>query len=227
MYLQIANKRYSNIKMLVFDMAGTTINENGIVYETLFETIKSFGLNVSRNDIPKWHGLNKYEVLNNHLETNSIIEQKKIADIFNNSLKEKYFFDNKVKLISPILPLFFNRIRENDIKIGLNTGYPHEIQSAIINKLGMYEFIDDSVSSDQVPFGRPYPYMIQKLMNNNNITNKNTVIKIGDTKNDILEGLNADCRASIGVLSGAESKIMLESAGADAIINTVVDIKLY
>ena len=38
---------YKNIKMLVFDMAGTTVNEGGLVYKTLYETIKNFGLDKS------------------------------------------------------------------------------------------------------------------------------------------------------------------------------------
>ena len=36
-------------KILVFDMAGTTINENGIVYKTLYNTIKDYGLEINEN----------------------------------------------------------------------------------------------------------------------------------------------------------------------------------
>ena len=44
----------SNIKMLVFDMAGTTVNEHGIVYDTIFETLSKFGVGVSPREIEKW-----------------------------------------------------------------------------------------------------------------------------------------------------------------------------
>ena len=69
--LKISNqqqKLYKNVRMLVFDMAGTTVNEKGIVYDTLYDTIKSFGLNISRKEIHDWHGANKYEVLDYYLK---------------------------------------------------------------------------------------------------------------------------------------------------------------
>ena len=49
----------SNIKMLVFDMAGTTVNEHGIVYQTMFSTLSNYGLGVKQEEIDKWHGANK------------------------------------------------------------------------------------------------------------------------------------------------------------------------
>ena len=54
-------------KMLVFDMAGTTVNENGIVYKTLYETLKNYGLDVTKREIENWHGANKYEVIEHFL----------------------------------------------------------------------------------------------------------------------------------------------------------------
>ena len=64
------SKSYSNIKMIVFDMAGTVINEGGIVYKTLYNTIKDFGLDIEKKTFYKWNGCNKYEVLNHYLHNN-------------------------------------------------------------------------------------------------------------------------------------------------------------
>ena len=47
---------------------GTTVNEGGIIYKTLYKTI-NFNLDiVDENEIHKWHGINKYEVLDYYLE---------------------------------------------------------------------------------------------------------------------------------------------------------------
>ena len=67
----IQQRNYQNVKMLVFDMAGTTVNEKGIVYDTLYSTIKNFGLDIKKEDMSKWYGSNKYEVLNHYLEKSS------------------------------------------------------------------------------------------------------------------------------------------------------------
>ena len=227
--LQISSSKkkiFNNVKMLVFDMAGTTINERGIVYDTLYDTIKNFGLNISRSEINKWHGSNKYEVLNHYLNKDNVKVNESIKiqlhNNFDNNLKERYFYSSSIDLIDPNIPVLFNKINEKDIKIALNTGYSKDIQDSIIKKLRMNEFIDDYISSDQVKLGRPEPFMINKLMEQNNIFESKSVIKFGDTQNDILEGINANCLASIGVLSGADCEKKLSNS--DYILESVMNI---
>ena len=87
----------------------------------------------------------------------------------------------------------------------------------------MRDFIDGYISSESVHHGRPEPFMIQELMKRFDITNPKEVIKVGDSKNDILEGKNAGCLMSVGVLSGAENEENLKNVGADVILNSVMD----
>lgn len=222
---------YKDIKMLVFDMAGTTLNEKGIVYETLYDTMKNFGLNIKKEDISKWHGANKYEVLNNYLTNDENVSKEikrcikeQLYSNFDHNLKERYFSSSNIELIDKNLPELFDNIRMKNIKISLNTGYSKEIQDSIIKKLNMKEYIDDYISSEEVKFGRPYPYMIYKIMERNNIKSVNNVIKFGDTQNDVLEGLNANC-ASVGVLSGADTKEKLIKSRPTHILKSIMDIE--
>ena len=225
---------WSNIKMLVFDMAGTTVNEHGIVYDTIFDTLSKFGVGVSPREIEKWHGANKYEVFDHYLESNDVFKmhsdqrqikiKKEVYNYFNSTLEEKYFTSDKISLIHDSLPGILNGIREKGIKVTLNTGYNKNIQSSIIDKLGMDDFIDDYISSEEVPKGRPYPYMIYKLMERNDVKSANEVIKIGDTKNDILEGINAKCKASVGVLTGADNSQLLSHS--TVVIDDITKIQL-
>ena len=115
---------YKDIKMLVFDMAGTTINEKGIVYETLYDTMKNFGLNIKKEDISKWHGANKYEVLNNYLTNDDKVSneikrciKEQLHSNFDNNLKERYFSSSNIELIDKKLPELFDNIRMKNIKI--------------------------------------------------------------------------------------------------------------
>lgn len=229
--LIIKNIKYNNVKLLVFDIAGTTVNENGIVYETLYTTMNNYGLAVSRDEMQKWHGANKYEVLNNYLgkkySGDDIINKnirQQLHTNFDINLKDSYFSNSDITLIDNKLPELLNSLKEKNIKIALNTGYSKEIAGAIINKLRMDELIDMYISSEEVKYGRPYPYMIYHLMEKCDIQNPKSVIKFGDTKNDILEGLNAHCLASVGVLSGADDKTHLNKG--HHILNSVMDIKI-
>ena len=145
---------------------------------------------------------------------------------FNYFLKKEYQENPSVQLIDPNLPNFFNALRDQNIKICLNTGYNKDIQKLLVDKFNMTEFIDDYISSEEVDLGRPYPYMIHRLMKRNNIFTINHVVKIGDTEMDIKEGKNAGCR-TVGVLSGAHTKEQLKKQRPDYIVDNIMDIKFY
>ena len=216
------------IKLIVCDMAGTTINEGGIVYKTLYNTIKGYDIFIKPDDMKNWYGVNKTEVLQHFINTDNEYKDNEtilpqMLNSFKKELKKNYFEDKSIKLIDPGMPDLFNKLREKGIKIALNSGFSVDIQEALIENLNMRDFIDGYISSESVPHGRPEPFMIQELMNRFNITNPKEVIKVGDSKNDILEGKNAGCFKSIGVLSGAENEENLKKVGADVILNSVMD----
>jgi phosphonatase-like hydrolase len=217
--------KLKNVQMIVFDMAGTVINDSGIVYQTLYTTMKDFGLRVPKQDKEFWHGADKREILDQYLVDNNVMTrpiQKDLHTKFFNNLKEQYFESDQIKLIDPKLPELLTDIRKKDIIVALNTGYNNDIQTNIIKKLHMTDYISDYVSGEDVSKGRPYPYMIHKLMERNNILNSSQVVKIGDTQKDIFEGINAKTFASIGVLSGVGIKETLRSA--DYIMDSVMDL---
>ena len=166
---------------------------------------------VTKDDIKINHGKNKYEVLDHFAlkyfdKTEYCVKKWKMRKEFDKQLKEQYFYNtDNLSLINSYVPRLFANLQKNNIKIALNTGYSYEIQKQIILKLKLNHYIDDFIASDMVPYGRPAPYMINRLMDNLNIDNPNVVLKIGDTPNDILEGKNARCGYTVGVLSGAST----------------------
>lgn len=211
-------------------MAGTTINEGGLVYKTLFDTIKNHGIHIEDHEINRWYGINKNQVLNYFLNRDSNVKneslvKKELNNNFKKNLIQNYENYN-VRLIHPGLPQLFNNLRDKNIKIALNSGFSVDIQEYLFNSLNMGNFIDDYISSEEVPHGRPKPYMIEELMKRNNIKDSKHVIKLGDSVNDILEGKNANCYHSIGVLSGADDEYKLLDSGADVILNSVMDLKI-
>jgi len=215
-------------KMLVCDMAGTTIQEKGIVYNSLFNTIKLIKPNLIRSDISRFAGYNKNEVIRYYVDQQRMnspdVVFRNLKSEFNYYLKKEYMNNESVKLMDKNLPSFFNLLREYDIKICLNTGYNKDIQNLLIDKLNLLDCIDDYISSEEVERGRPYPYMINKLMSRNNVNYPEEVIKIGDSVADIKEGKNAGCK-TVGVLSGANSKAQLLKENPDIIINNIMDLR--
>lgn len=219
----------NSIKMIVCDMAGTIIQENGIVYNSLYNTIRLINPNLKREDINKFHGCSKKEVIDFFVDKERMnspeIVKSNLNSEFNYFLKKEYSINRTVKLIDNNLPSFFNALRDQDIKVCLNTGYNKEIQKLLIDKFNLNDSIDDFISSSEVSRGRPYPHMINTLMKRNNVDDSKNVIKIGDSLADILEGKNAGC-ITIGVLSGVETRGSLESKSPDYILDNIMKLRI-
>lgn len=241
-------ERCKQIQLLVCDMAGTTVDEGGIVYLTLQKCMNDAGLQVSDEEMLLWHGAQKREVVEhfvlNRLGSSEQQQQnqlvKKVDAHFEETIEEAYFSETSstVKLIHPQLLDSFENLRLAGCKIALNTGYPDKIMRGLMKRLGLVlpsgtsdvhnsgliaGTVDAAVSAQHVPRGRPAPYMVQKCMWETGVYDASRVAKAGDTMRDIAEGLNAGCGVTIGVLSGAGTKMNLEKAGADLILQNIVE----
>ena len=86
------------------------------------------------------------------------------------------------------------------------------------------DMIDAYISAYAVPEGRPFPYMIHRLMEDLGVMDVRKVCKVGDSVRDIEEGKNAGCGLVVGVTSGADSAEAMLAAGADLIAECVTDI---
>ncbi len=219
------------ITLMVCDMAGTVINEGGLVYKTLYKTLKNNNIPVKKSDINDWHGKQKQEVISNMIDKYLPNDMHKgeiktyCYDEFDVNLNDAYFgAHSNISLIDPELPNFFKRLQFNGVKIALNTGYERNFQRKIINHFNMNDYVDDFISSGDVRMGRPYPYMIHRIMERNNIISVKHVAKVGDTRNDVLEGKNAGCGITIAVQTGAGStRDFLE---ADMIVDKITNIDM-
>eukprot|EP01127_Copromyxa_protea_P023436 TRINITY_DN8759_c0_g1_i1.p1 TRINITY_DN8759_c0_g1~~TRINITY_DN8759_c0_g1_i1.p1 ORF type:complete len:241 (+),score=44.76 TRINITY_DN8759_c0_g1_i1:90-725(+) len=210
-------------------MAGTTVDEGGIVYESLRQAMNAYDLKVSEEEMGPWHGAQKIEVISHFVQSRRVnsaiipLIDKEFQQIASNA----YFGEAKnISLIHPNLLKYFDELRRNGIKVGFNTGYPRYIQERLLDSLNFRPHIDAYVSSQDVVMGRPSPYMVFHLMEKTLVQDVKRVAKVGDTVNDIKEGINAGCGLVIGVESGADTAEELMKAGAHYVVKNVTDIKL-
>jgi phosphonatase-like hydrolase len=195
-------------KLVVFDIAGTTIEDNDAVGQAFLKAFLSFGLNPTTEQINNVMGLSKpqsIKIILKELDNTTPIAE--IHDQFLKNMIEHYSLDENIKEI-PGAAETFNTLHEMDYYVALDTGFSRDITNIILDKLGWVNqgLVDAVVSSDQVKYGRPYPYMIFKLMETLHIKSVHDVVKVGDTVADIYEGLNAGCDVVIGVTTGTETK---------------------
>jgi phosphonatase-like hydrolase len=98
------------------------------------------------------------------------------------------------------------------LKLAINTGFPRALELIALARLGWLEGVFDAhVAGDEVPEGRPAPYMIHLAMQRTGITNVARVLVAGDTPLDLRAGTNAGAGGVVGVLTGTHR---VETLGA-------------
>ncbi len=90
------------------------------------------------------------------------------------------------------IPETANRLRAQGLKIGTTTGYTRPMLDYLLNRARQQGFTPDfAVCPDEVPAGRPAPYMCYLNAIRLEAYPLWALVKIGDTPVDIEEGLNA------------------------------------
>jgi len=211
-------KSKMNIELVVFDIAGTTVKDNGEITIAFKTAMQEFGYYIPPEAISPLMGYKKPEaikmMLDNYEPEETIVTDEYINDIHNGFIKlmvDYYKAPGTVEAL-PYAEDIFVFLKQQGIKIGLDTGFSRKITDVIIDKLGWLKDnkIDCVVCSDEVPLGRPYPYMIKKIMQQTGVTDAQKVIKVGDTEVDVNEGKNAGCKYSVAITTGAFTKEELE-----------------
>jgi phosphonoacetaldehyde hydrolase len=83
-------------------------------------------------------------------------------------------------------------LRKRGIKIGSTTGYIRAMMDALMPAAAEKGYAPDStVCPDEVPAGRPFPWMVYQNLMQLEVYPMQSVVKVGDTLADIEEGLNA------------------------------------
>ena len=226
------NVKSKGIKAVVFDMAGTTVDEGNIVYESVKNALALYGYSYSLNEVMlEVGGMSKKEGIEKLIRKSNADhdDPQLINNAFNYFLKvleERYKIDPDIKEMTGATELF-SQLKENAIKVALNTGYSRSTVNILMDRMGWMErnLIDFSVASDEVEKGRPNPFMINKVAEAFGITPAQ-IAKVGDTQSDIEEGHNAGCTVVVGITSSKHDKKALLDMGATHAIDALQELML-
>ncbi|NJB71338.1 phosphonatase-like hydrolase [Saonia flava] len=220
----------SKIELVVFDMAGTVVNEDNVVYKTLQKAINKEGYLLTLDSVLE-HGAGKekHQAIKDILKICEGHEQDTIAaSIFENfkKLLENAYQNLKVESY-PGVENLIQTLREKNIMVALNTGYDKNTAQLLLDKMSwkLEEQYDALVTADDVILGRPNPDMIFEAMDLLSIKNPSTVLKAGDSIIDIEEGKNAKCGITVGVTTGAHTREQLLSANPTYILDSLNELK--
>ncbi|MCY1159871.1 MAG: family hydrolase [Citricoccus sp.] len=212
------------IELAIFDMAGTTIDDRDEVYRVLRESTERHGARYSDEVFQQWMGTEKRWAIESLLRIGGVDADEALIEEafawFLDELRRTYTENPPVPLDG--IETALRELRKRGVKIGLTTGFSREIADLILESLGWSdgEIIDTSVTGDEVPAGRPEPFLIQKAMADMGVEDTAAVISAGDTASDIESARRAGV-TSIGVLTGHLTRAEFEDLGADLVIDSV------
>ncbi len=212
------------IKMVVFDMAGTTVNEDNVVYKTLQKVINNAGYNFSLEQVLKeGAGKEKLKAIEDIIQLDTTVNSTENATaIYANFKKSLAIAYDSFKLLpQPGAEDLFNQLHHLNILVVLNTGYDAITANSILEKLNwtIDSTIDALITASDVGKNRPNPDMILLAMEKFGIQNSIEVAKVGDSIIDIEEGKNAGCSLTVGITTGAHTYEQLATANPNYIIH--------
>ena len=202
------------MKLAIFDLAGTTVEDGGQVREAFKATLALYQIPITQQELESVRGKSKQEVIRSLVERLPGIQTARLAEEVFTVFREKLFEsveNGSIKIVNGAVETFA-WLRDRNIKIGLNTGFDRITTDLILRSINQdFGKFDAIVCAGDVPNGRPAPDLIFATMKITNVDHAREVIHVGDTQNDLLAGFYAGVRFNIGVWSGAHTREQLQS----------------
>ena len=202
-------------QLFVFDMIGTTVKPSGAIPEAFRAALAEAGIELTDEQIQSIRGKSKREAIN-ELLAGSSEDGRRVYASFKARL-EKHYRSGGAQPIDDAANTF-GWCRSVGAKVALTTGFDRDIALLLIESLDWNSTADALVCNDDVPKGRPAPYLVQRAMKDASIRDSRDVAVVGDTVSDLQAGANAEVGWNFAVLTGAHPRDRLATVPGGIII---------
>ena len=192
------------VRAVIFDWAGTTVDYGSRAPVAAFtELFRRQGVPVTEEEARRPMGAHKKEHIRQMLAMEAVAsrwQEARGAGPSADDVESLYgeFIPLQMELIAlhaDVIPETVETVRtlrECGIKIGSTTGYTQEMMAPLLEASAEGGYLPDSVvCADEVPAGRPAPWMALECAMRLGVYPVFACVKVGDTVADIAEGLNA------------------------------------
>ena len=218
-------KLMDELKLVIFDMAGTTVKDKGQVADAFISTLAEHNITVTSEQLSGVRGSSKRQAVLNFIPAGP--DRTRRAEMVYASFREHLAQRYSIEGVEPITGAarVFQWLREQGVRVALNTGFDRDITGLLLAALNWgEEIVDAVVCGDDVKQGRPAPYLIFHAMEATDTTSVRQVAHVGDTVLDLKAGHNAGTQWNIGVLSGAHDRQQLERAPHTHILQSITEL---
>ncbi|MEZ4897260.1 MAG: HAD hydrolase-like protein [Saprospiraceae bacterium] len=229
------------IRLVVMDMAGTTVQDLHEVEACFSQAARESGLEMTEEEIRSVQGWSKRYVFETFWERQIGVRGDRWAARVQNSYALFKEILEHHYLTQPVYPTngcleTLQFLQDHQIAVGLTTGFYRQVTNIILERLGWLQGLDpdylaprghliqSSIASDEVSAGRPAPDMIQRTMDRLHIEDPGLVINIGDTPADIESGRRAGVYLNLAVTNGTHTREQLEMHRPDQLLARLDDL---
>ena len=220
------------VDLVVFDLMGTVVKDMGAMENALKQVLTHYSIPFTDADHRAMRGAGKQAAFAAIIERTigagkghewARAKADEMYVTFKEMLKEGYAKGAPQEI--PGAEATMRWLREHGAKVAGTSAVDTDLTEPMLERLGWAEGVFDcKVATQEVPAGRPAPYMIFTAMMRAGVTDVRRVAAVGDTPVDLQAGTNAGAGWVIGVLSGAGTVETLGATAHTHIINSVADL---
>ncbi|MFI6623502.1 phosphonatase-like hydrolase [Streptomyces sp. NPDC050528] len=214
----LMNPTTPDIRLVVLDMAGTTVADGGLVEAAFAAAARHLGAEPADmlDYVRATMGESKISVFR-HL----FGDETKAQDA-NKAFEAAYadLVDGGRVAALPGARETIETLKSQGRTVVLTTGFARTTQDAILAALGWQDLADLTLCpADAGGRGRPYPDMVLTAFLRTSVADDvRQVAVVGDTSYDMLSGVRAGAGLVAGVLTGAHGADALRAAGAGQVL---------
>ncbi|MGW2484513.1 phosphonatase-like hydrolase [Streptomyces sp. NPDC001571] len=216
-------------KLIVLDMAGTTVADGGLVERAFASAAGRLGVEPGSAEhatmldyVRATMGESKISVFRH------LFGDEDKAQTANTAFEEAYGTLVDGGLIAPVPGAreAIERLAAEGRTVVLSTGFARVTQDAILKALGWRDLVPLTLCpADAGGRGRPYPDMVlSAFLRTGAVDSVRDIAVAGDTSYDMLSGVRSGAGMVAGVLTGAHDKAALTTAGATHVLGSVAEL---
>ncbi|WP_091226997.1 phosphonatase-like hydrolase [Microbacterium sp. 3J1] len=223
-----ASLEITRTELVVLDMAGTTVVDDGVVEQAFQRAAERTGV----ADRMPWAdaldhvrvtmGQSKIDVFT-HLAGGDRDAAERATAAFEGAYAE--IVEEQGVSEIPGAAEAIRELKDAGLAVALTTGFAPVTRDALIDGLGWHGLVDLALSPVDAGRGRPAPDLVLTALLRTGASSVSAVAVAGDTVSDVESGRRAGAGFVAGVLTGAHDRDALAAAGADAVLSDVTALR--
>lgn len=216
------------IELVVLDMAGTTVVDDGVVEQAFQRAAERTGVAArlpwedALGYVRETMGQSKFDVFL-HLAGGDANAARQATAAFETAYAEIVAEDGVAEI--PGAGDAIQGLKDAGLTVALTTGFAPVTRQTIIDGLGWGGLVDLALSPVDAGRGRPAPDLVLTALLRTGASAMQAVAVAGDTVSDVASGRRAGAGFVAGVLTGAHDRAALSGAGAHAVLSDVTALR--